>query len=47
MPEMQETLKLEGATAHPGTPEDFGNLIREDLERWKEVVANAHIEETE
>ena len=44
MPEMQETLKLEGATAHPGTPEDFGNLIREDLERWKEVVANAHIE---
>jgi tripartite-type tricarboxylate transporter receptor subunit TctC len=47
MPEMQETLKLEGATAHPGTPEDFGNLIRADLERWKEVVANAHIEETE
>jgi len=47
MPEMQEALKLEGATPHPGTPEDFGNLIRADLERWKEVVANAHIEETE
>jgi tripartite-type tricarboxylate transporter receptor subunit TctC len=47
MPEMQETLKLEGATAHPGTPEDFGNLIRADLERWKEVVANARIEEPE
>ena len=43
-PEMQETLKREGATAHPTTPEEFGNLIRSDLKRWKEVVANAHIQ---
>lgn len=43
-PEMQETLKREGAAAHPTTPEEFGNLIRADLKRWKEVVANAHIE---
>ena len=45
--QMQEALKVEGATTHPCTPEEFGNLIRADLERWKEVVANAHIEETE
>jgi tripartite-type tricarboxylate transporter receptor subunit TctC len=43
-PEMQETLKREGATAHPTTPEEFGNLIRGDLKRWKKVVANAHIQ---
>ena len=43
-PEMQETLKREGATTHPGTPEDFSNLIHADLKRWKEIVANAHLE---
>jgi tripartite-type tricarboxylate transporter receptor subunit TctC len=43
-PEMQETLKREGATTHPSTPEEFGNLIRADLRRWTEVVANAHLQ---
>ena len=44
VPAMQETLKREGATTHPGTPEDFGNLINSDLKRWKQVVEDAHIE---
>jgi tripartite-type tricarboxylate transporter receptor subunit TctC len=44
VPEMQETLLREGATPHAGTPEDFGNLIRADLKRWKEVVANADLQ---
>ena len=43
-PEMQETLKREGATTHPSTPEAFGNLISSDLKRWKQVVEDAHIE---
>ena len=44
MPEMQEALKREGATTHPSTPEEFGNLISSDLKRWKQVVEDAHIE---
>jgi tripartite-type tricarboxylate transporter receptor subunit TctC len=44
VPAMQELLKREGATTHPSTPEDFGNLIGSDLKRWKQVVKDAHIQ---
>jgi tripartite-type tricarboxylate transporter receptor subunit TctC len=43
VPEVRETLKHEGATPQPTTPEDFGKLIRADLVRWKQVVEDAHI----
>jgi tripartite-type tricarboxylate transporter receptor subunit TctC len=43
-PDVQETLKREGATTHPSTPEDFGNLISSDVKRWKRVVEDAHIQ---
>jgi tripartite-type tricarboxylate transporter receptor subunit TctC len=43
-PDVKEALRREAATPRPGTPEDFGKLITSDLARWKQVVADAHIE---
>ena len=43
-PDVQETLKREGAITHPSTPEDFGHLISSDVKRWKQVVEDAHLQ---
>jgi tripartite-type tricarboxylate transporter receptor subunit TctC len=43
LPEVIETLRREDATAHPGSPEEFGKLITADLARWKQLVKDANI----
>jgi tripartite-type tricarboxylate transporter receptor subunit TctC len=42
--EVKEALIREAATPAPGTPESFGQLIRSDLARWKQLVAAAQIQ---
>ncbi|MBU6225355.1 MAG: tripartite tricarboxylate transporter substrate binding protein [Burkholderiales bacterium] len=43
MPEMTARLKAEGATAMPTTPDVFGQLIQNEIKRWRPVVSNAKI----
>ncbi len=38
VPEVAEQLSREGAVGLPGTPQAFGQLIRQELPRWAEVV---------
>jgi len=42
-PEMQARLAAEGALAAPMTPQAFGQLIAQDIVRWREVVQAAHV----
>jgi tripartite-type tricarboxylate transporter receptor subunit TctC len=42
--DVQESLYREGALGHPGTPEEFGNLIASEFVRWKELIRDAHIQ---
>jgi tripartite-type tricarboxylate transporter receptor subunit TctC len=44
LPDVQEVLAREGATPQPGTPEDFGNLIRSELAAWTQLVKDTQIE---
>ena len=44
LPDVQESLYREGALQHPGTPEEFGNLIAGEFGRWKELIRDAHIQ---
>jgi tripartite-type tricarboxylate transporter receptor subunit TctC len=44
LPDVRDALAREGATPHPGTPEEFGKLIRSELTRWTELVKNAQIQ---
>jgi tripartite-type tricarboxylate transporter receptor subunit TctC len=43
-PEVREVLTHEAATPAPGTPEDFGDLIRTDLARWRQLITAAQIQ---
>jgi tripartite-type tricarboxylate transporter receptor subunit TctC len=43
-PDVREALAREGATPQPGTPEDFGNLIRSELALWTRLVKDAQIQ---
>jgi len=43
MPEVAQQLTVEGATAVPGTPAAFGDLIRREIVRWAEVVKAGNI----
>lgn len=43
-PDVREVLEREGASPRPGTPEEFGNLIRFDLARWTKLIKDAHIQ---
>ena len=38
--------KLEGLNLdpHPGTPQEAAQMLRSDIERWKDVIAKARIE---
>jgi tripartite-type tricarboxylate transporter receptor subunit TctC len=42
-PDVRDLLAREGATPKPGTPEDFGTLIRFDLARWSKLIKQARI----
>jgi len=42
-PEMTTRFKAEGATAMPSSPEVFGQLIQNEIKRWRPVVINAKI----
>jgi len=41
--EMQEKLSGDGVTAAGGTPEQFGALIRKDIDTWRRVVQKAGV----
>ena len=43
MPDVAQQLAVEGATAVPGTPAAFGELIRREIVRWAEVVKAGNI----
>ena len=43
MPEVIQRLAQSSIDAEPGTPEDFAAFIKAESERWKKVVADAHI----
>lgn len=43
-PEIQQSLEATGKFARPSTPEEFAEFLREDVERWQQVVAEAGIE---
>ncbi|WP_158213269.1 tripartite tricarboxylate transporter substrate binding protein [Pigmentiphaga sp. NML080357] len=38
LPEVRDILAREGAAARPGTPDQFGGLIKAELERWAALV---------
>jgi tripartite-type tricarboxylate transporter receptor subunit TctC len=40
---MQDKLAGDGVTAAGGTPEQFGNLIKRDIETWRGVIKKAGI----
>jgi tripartite-type tricarboxylate transporter receptor subunit TctC len=40
-PELAEKLAALGAVPRPGTPEEFGALLRAEAPRWKEIVARS------
>lgn len=42
-PELQDTLRKEGAAAAPGTPEAFGALIASEITLWRDVIKRAGI----
>ena len=42
-PEVQERLAAQLFAIQTGTPEQFGELIRRDLERWSKLVKDANI----
>ena len=44
LPDVKESLYREGALEHPGTPEEFGDLIATEFVRWKELIRDAHIQ---
>jgi tripartite-type tricarboxylate transporter receptor subunit TctC len=42
--EMKEFLVREGAEASPATPDEFGALIRNEIQRWQKVAKDAGIQ---
>jgi tripartite-type tricarboxylate transporter receptor subunit TctC len=44
LPDVRDALAREGATPHPGTPEEFSKLIRSELTRWTELVKDTQIQ---
>ena len=42
-PDMQSRLAADAVTAAGGTPQQFGELIRADMERWRGIVKQADI----
>ena len=44
LPEVKATFSRQGLTPTGGTPQELGNLTRDDLAKWTRVVRNAKIE---
>ena len=44
LPDVRDLLAREGATPRPGTPDEFGNLIRAELARWSKLIKEARIQ---
>ena len=44
VPEVKEVLAREAATPRPGTADEFGKLIANDLERWSKLIKEAKIQ---
>lgn len=42
--EMKTLLAREGAEPQPTTPQQFGQLIRSDIERWTRLMKDSHIQ---
>ncbi len=43
-PEIQASFLREGALAHPVTPQQFGEVIRTDIARWKQLARERNIQ---
>lgn len=43
-PDIRDLLAREAAVPRPGTPEAFGKIIATDLERWTQLIHDAHIQ---
>ena len=44
MPDVKETLAREGSTPMPGTPEEFGSLIRSEIDSWGRLIREKSIQ---
>jgi tripartite-type tricarboxylate transporter receptor subunit TctC len=44
VPEVKDVLAREAATPRPGTADEFGKLIANDLERWSKLIKEAKIQ---
>jgi len=44
VPEVKDVLAREAATPRPGTADEFGKLIANDLERWSKLIKDAKIQ---
>jgi len=42
-PGMAELLARDGASARPGTPEDYGQVLRAEIPMWQRLIQDAHI----
>jgi tripartite-type tricarboxylate transporter receptor subunit TctC len=42
-PQVKETLASHGATVIQGTPEDFYNFVKAEIEKWGPVVKRAGV----
>jgi tripartite-type tricarboxylate transporter receptor subunit TctC len=43
LPEVREQLAAQGLVVQTGTPAELGNLVKNDLARWRKVIADAKI----
>jgi tripartite-type tricarboxylate transporter receptor subunit TctC len=42
-PKFKDKLIAQGADPMPGTPEQFSQLIKSEIERWKKLIAQSQI----
>ena len=42
-PELEQTLRNDGAIAAPTSPEGFGRLIESEIATWRDVIRRAGI----
>ena len=43
-PDVKETLAREGCVAQPGTPKEFGILIKSEIDRWSHLIKDNNIQ---
>ena len=42
-PEVKEVLAVEASVPQPGTPAEFGQLIRFEIDRWSKLIKDNRI----